>query len=297
MLLAAGSLAGQTPAFEVASIKASEPVTPAMVASGKLHVGMKIDAKRVDIGNMSLMQLICKAYDVKTYQVSGPSWMQSVGLTGQRFDIVANLPEGATKEQVPQMLQNLLAERFKLAIHKESKEQAVYALVVGKGGPKIKPSEPPPTSPDGTAPNPAVSGSNSVSITQGKGGATVSDGTGKSQKMTPSPDGKSMRLDITGATLAELAEGLSPLTDHPVVDMTGLTGKFDMTLDISMQELMNVARAAGAAVPPPPTGDAASDPGNTVFTAVQALGLKLEPRKTPTTFIVVDRVEKMPTEN
>ena len=296
-LLAAGSLAGQTPAFEVASIKPSEPVTPAMVASGKLHVGMKIDAKRVDIGNMSLMQLICKAYDVKTYQVSGPSWMQSVGLSGQRFDIVANLPEGATKEQVPQMLQTLLAERFKLTVHKESKEQAVYALVVGKGGPKIKPSEPPPAAPDGTAPNPAVTGSNSVSITQGKGGATVSDGTGKSQKMTPSPDGKSMRLDITGATLAELAEGLSPLTDHPVVDMTGLAGKFDMTLDISMQELMNVARAAGAAVPPPPAGDAASDPGNTVFTAVQALGLKLEPRKTPTTFIVVDRVEKMPTEN
>ena len=297
LLLAAGSLAGQTPAFEVASVKASEPVTPAMVASGKLHVGMKIDAKRVDIGNMSLMQLICKAYDVKPYQVSGPSWLQSIGLTGQRFDIVANIPEGATKEQVPQMLQGLLAERFKLAIHRESKEQAVYALVTGKGELKIKPTAPPPAGPEGTAPNPAVTGSNSVSITQGKGGATVSDGTGKSQKMIPSPDGKSMRLEITGATLAELAEGLSPMTDHPVVDMTGLAGKYDMTLDISMQELMNVARAAGAAVPPPPTGDAASDPGNTVSMAVQAIGLKLDPRKVPTSFIVVDHIEKMPTEN
>ena len=268
-----------------------------MIASGKLHVGMKIDAKRVDIGNMSLMQLICKAYDVKPFQVSGPSWLQSLGLAGQRFDIVANIPEGATKEQVPQMLQGLLAERFKLAIHRESKEQAVYAMVVGKGELKIKPTAPPPAAPDGTAPSGSVTGSNSVSITQGKGGATVSDGTGKSQKMIPSPDGKSMRLEITGATLAELAEGLSPLTDHPVVDMTGLSGKYDMTLDISMQELMNVARAAGAAVPPPPTGEAASDPGNTVAMAVQAVGLKLDARKIPTSFIVVDHIEKMPTEN
>ena len=61
------------PAFEVASVKPSEPVTPAMVASGKIHVGMKIDGKRVDIGNFSLMQLICKAYDVKSYQVTGPA--------------------------------------------------------------------------------------------------------------------------------------------------------------------------------------------------------------------------------
>src|ERR1035438_4785625 len=137
-LLAAGSLLGQAPAFEVASVKPSEPITPAMVASGKLHAGMKIDGKRVDIGNASVMQLICRAYDVKSYQVSGPSWMQAAGLTGQRFDIVANLPEGATKEQVPQMLQGLLAERFKLAIHRDSKDQAVYAMVVAKGGAKIK---------------------------------------------------------------------------------------------------------------------------------------------------------------
>jgi uncharacterized protein (TIGR03435 family) len=260
---------------------------------------MKIDGKRVDIGNYSLIQLICKAYDVKPYQVSGPAWLQTAGagIAGQRFDIIANLPEGATKEQVPQMLQNLLAERFKLVIHRESKDQAVYAMVIGKGGLKMKGFEAPAAATDGSGPNPAVTGSSSVSINQTKSGAVVSDGTGKQQKMTPSPDGKSMRLEITGATLAELAEGLSPMTDHPVVDMTGLPGKYDMTLDISMQELMNVARAAGAAVPPPPTGDAASDPGNTVAMAVQAIGLKLDPRKVPTAFIVVDHIEKMPTEN
>jgi uncharacterized protein (TIGR03435 family) len=298
MVLAAGSLPGQTPTFEVASIKPSEPVTPALVAAGKLHVGMKVDAKRVDIGNFSLMQLICKAYDVKTYQVSGPGWL----LTGQRFDIVANLPEGATKEQVPQMLQGLLAERFKLAIHRDSKDQAVYAMVVGKSGLKIKESEPAPASPDGSAPNPAITGSSSVSITQTKGSAVVSDGQGKQQRMTPSPDGKSMRLEASGITLAELAEGLSPLADHPIVDMTGLAGKYQVTLDISMQDIMNAARAAGAAVPagggdPSKPADLASDPGGSIFTAVQSLGLKLESRKAPMSLVVVDRVEKMPTEN
>ena len=302
-LLAAGSLLGQTPAFEVASIKPSEPITPAMVASGKLHAGMKIDGKRVDIGNFGMMQLICKAYDVKTYQVSGPSWLQGAGLAGQRFDIVANLPEGATKEQIPQMLQALLAERFKLAIHRDSKDQAIYAMVVGKGPLKIKESGAPPAAPGGEPPNPAVTGSSSVSVSQTKTGAVVSDGTGKTQKMIPSPDGKSMRFEISGATLAELAEGLTPMADHPIVDMTGLTGKYDVTLEISIQDLMNAARAAGAAVPAAPAADpskpaeAASDPGGSLFTAIQSLGLKLEPRKSPMTFIVVDHVEKMPTEN
>ena len=302
ILLAAGSLPGQTLSFEVASVKPSEPITPAMVASGKLHAGMKIDGKRVDIGNFGLIQLICKAYDVKTYQVSGPSWMQAAGLAGLRFDIVANLPEGATKEQVPQMLQSLLAERFKLAIHRESKDQAVYAMVVAKGGPKIQEAEAPAAAPDAPAPNPAVTGSSSVSISQTKGSAVVSNGAGVQQKMTPSPDGKSMRLEMSGFTMAEFAEGLTPLVDHPIVDMTGMTGKYQATMDISMQDLLNAARAAGAAVPaaaadPSKPADAASDPGGSIFTSIQALGLKLEARKSPMTFIVVDHVEKMPTEN
>ena len=302
-------LPGQTPAdapvFEVASIKPSEAITPAMVAAGKIHVGMKIDGVRVDIGNFPLMQLICKAYDVKPYQVKGPGWL----LTGQRFDIVANLPHGATKEQVPQMLQALLAERFKLAIHQNTKEQAVYAMVVGKSGIKMKESQQPAlpdgAAPDGAGPNPAVTGSSSVSISQTKGGAVVSDGQGRQQKMSVSPDGKMMRMEASKISMADLAEGLSPISDHPIVDMTGLKGNYEVTLEISMQEIMAAARAAGAAIPAAAPGggdagkpaDAASDPGGSLFTAIQSLGLKLEPRKTPLTMIVVDRVEKMPTEN
>lgn len=300
VILAAASLTAQTPAFEVASIKPSQPVTPAMVQSGKLHMGMKIDAARVDIGYFGLMQLICKAYDVKAYQVSGPNWLTA----GQKFDIVASLPQGATKEQVPQMLRALLADRFKLKLRQETKETPVYAMVVGKGGLKMKESAPAPVA-DPDAPKTAATGSNSVSISQTKGGATVSDGEGTQQKMSMGADGKSMHLEITHVTTAKLAESLSPMVDRPIVDLTGLTGYYDLGLDIAMADLMNAARAQGAAVPASAPGgstsgnpaDAASDSGGSVFTAIQAAGLKLEPRKSPLAMVVIESVEKMPTEN
>src|SRR6476660_8570560 len=131
--LAAVAAFGQQPAFEVASIRSAAQTTPELVASGKLHVGMKIDAGRVDIGFFSLRELIPLAYDVKPFQVVGPDW-----LSAQRFDILAKMPDGATKEQVPAMLRALLEERFKLVVHRESKEQPVYSLEVAKNGPKFK---------------------------------------------------------------------------------------------------------------------------------------------------------------
>jgi uncharacterized protein (TIGR03435 family) len=177
--------------------------------------------------------------------------------------------------------------------------------VVGKGGIKMKESEPEPKPAEGEEPKPAVTGSSSVTISQNKaGGATVSDGSGRSQKMSMSPDGKSMRMEASRISMAELAEGLSPMTDHPVIDMTGLKGNYQVTLEISMADIMAAARAAGVAVPagapggdPGKPGEAASDPSGSIFNAVQLLGLKLEPRKSSMTTIVVDKVEKMPTEN
>src|ERR1700761_4640437 len=136
-LFAAGIAFAQTaaPSFEVATIKPAPPLDPAKIAAGKLHIGMKIDAGRVDIGFMSIADLIRTAYEVKSYQVSGPDWMNT-----ERFEILAKIPEGGAKEQVPGMLKTLLQERFKLAVHKESKDHSVYALVVGKGGSKLKES-------------------------------------------------------------------------------------------------------------------------------------------------------------
>ena len=101
------------------------------------HVGMKIDAARVDIGYWSIKQLILRAYGLSPSQASGPDWMDSL-----RFDILAKLPEGATQDQLPEMLQWLLVERFGLVAHGETKDLPGYALVLGKGGPKMKPAVP-----------------------------------------------------------------------------------------------------------------------------------------------------------
>ena len=91
------------------------------------------DPGQITYSNVSLKQVLTNAYGIKSYQISGPKWLDS-----ERFDIVAKIAMGSTKEQFQMMLQNLLAERFKLAVHHETKELPIYALVVGKGGPKLK---------------------------------------------------------------------------------------------------------------------------------------------------------------
>jgi len=298
VVLAAAPLWGQpTPAFEVASIKPSEPITAAMVQSGKLHVGMRIDGARVDIGNFRLLQLIMKAYDVKMYQVQGPPFLTS----GQAFDIVANLPEGATKEQVPAMLQKLLADRFKLKVRIENEQRPVYAMVVAEGGAKLKST----STADETGQTAGVSGSSTASVNINKGGGgTVSDGAGHKQTVTPTPDGKYLHFDSSGLTMDELADGLSPLTEEPIVNATNLKGKYDVAFDISMAEVMEVQRrfggpgaqaAAGAA--DPSKAPEASEPGGSIFTALKAMGLKLERRKEPMKRIIVEQCEKMPSDN
>jgi uncharacterized protein (TIGR03435 family) len=308
LIITAGVLFAQTtPQFEVASIKPAGSIT-AQAASGKLHVGMNIDAARVDIGSMSLMELICKAYDVKPHQVSGPDWMRSA-----RFDILAKMPEGASKDQVPQMLQGLLTDRFKLTFHRDNKEQPIYALVVGKGGPKLK------ESPAETAPAPAaddekkdksaiVIGSDKgpVSITRDGQGAVVKGGPMGTTRVSMGPNG-AMHMEADRMTMSGFADMLSRFTDHPVIDMTELTGTYQVAIDVSMDEIRNAARAAGMTLPPQgpggaeagkPPSDAASDPtGTSLYATVQQLGLKLEARKSALGMLVVDHAEKLPTEN
>jgi uncharacterized protein (TIGR03435 family) len=297
LVLAAGAAVGQTATFEVASVKPAAPLDRSQILSGQMHVGMKIDAARVDIGFMSLAELIRVAYRVKPYQISGPDWMAS-----ERFDVLAKLPEGASREQVPEMLQALLAERFKLTVHRESKEHAVYALVVGKNGPKLKESAPDADAPaanDDVNPQVRLSGrgeNTSVSITGGGIGTA---------HMSMGPNG-TMHLEAPKMNMVALTDTLSRFFDRPVVDLTELKGTYQVELDLSMEDLRNAARSAGlmglgmgggrdGARPP---SDAASDPGGlSIFAAVQQLGLKLEPRKAPLDLIVIDHLEKTPTEN
>jgi len=299
-LLLAGVAWAQAPAaapvFEVATIKPAEAPNMAQISAGKIHIGMKIEAGRVDAGFMSLGDLIRAAYKLKSYQLTGPDWMNS-----QRFDVLAKMPEGATKEQVPDMLKSLLAERFKLTVHKESKEHSIYALIVGKGGSKLKESPP-----DAVVAADAPPAAGTMSIRQnGDGrGATISTPGDGTVKTSMGADGN-MHLEMSKMDMAKFAETISRFVDRPVIDETGLTGNYQVVLDLSMADMMRVARVAGAAIPAGPmaagggAADTASDPGGggSVFTAVQAMGLKLEPRKETIDTFVVDHLEKTPTDN
>ena len=115
--------------------------------------------------------------------------------------------------------------------------------------------------------------------------------------MAAGPNG--MHVELKNMTIASMLDWLSRFTDRPVVDQTGLAGRYDLALDVSRDEMINAARAAGMVVDAARRApEAATDPGgDSVFGSVQKAGLKLEPRRLPLTLLVVDRLDKTPTEN
>ena len=124
------------PAFEVASVKPSPPL-PHDFAGGLAQLGssgVKINPVRADFIRVSLTDLIARAYRVSSFQISGPDWMNTA-----HFDIFAKLPDGASTNSVPEMLQTLLADRFKLTMQRAEKEFSVYVLALGNGGSKLAP--------------------------------------------------------------------------------------------------------------------------------------------------------------
>lgn len=259
------------PEFEVASIKPSAPMRP-----GQMFIRMGADAGMLRYTNVALRDCIRVAYRVKDFQVQGPDWLGSA-----RFDIVAKLPEGSSEDQVPEMLQTLLAERFKLTVHRETKEHAIYALIAGKDGPKLKPAEVAASDP------PAAGGG------EPRGG--------------PPRGAVMMQVDSAGAhlkapavTLGQLAEMISRFSERPILDMTGIQGRYDFDLVFAPETTIGL-REFGGRMPPQggqrPPAEAPAEPAGSIYDSVQRYGLKLEPRKAPLEVVVVDHIEKEPTEN
>jgi uncharacterized protein (TIGR03435 family) len=253
--------------FEVASIKPADPQP-----MGRISVGMSTDAGMLRYTNVSLKDCIRVAYRVKDFQVEGPDF---IGDT--RFNITAKLPEGASEKQVPEMLQALLADRFKLTLHRETKDHAIYALVADKGGAKLKPAEVPTGD---AAPQPGSGG---------RGGGRGS------MMMSMGPDG--LHAKAASATLAGLGEMLSRFADRPIVDMTGIQGQYDFDLQFTPENMRGMPGGGMHGGPGGPGGEAPAESGGTIFDAVQKYGLKLEPRKAPMEILIVDHMEKAPTEN
>jgi len=266
-VLVYGQSADSKPEFEVASIKPSAPLRDRPVFT-RSNGGPGTDyPTRITIENYLLRSLISQAYQVEFAQVSGPDW-----LTTEKFDIAAKVPAGATKKQVPVMLQNLLAERFHLTIHREKKEGPVYDLVVAKNGPKFKES-----------PRSLASQNSSeqplARLRLGPDGFPAL-GNGRGYRMAIMNNRAAARF--TDASMTQLAALLQGQLDHPVTNATGLTGKYDFNLQWVTDGLA-------------PLGD---DPGPPLMVAVQEqLGLKLEQKKGFVDIIVVDHIDKVPTEN
>lgn len=266
MAVAAGLCQAQT-RFEVASVKLS-PMPPT-------HMAYTMNDSTVDFGALSLKFLIQTAYRMEPYQIVSPDWMATT-----RFDILAKLPAGANKTQIPEMLQALLAERFGLTVHRESKEQQVYALVVGRDGPKLK---------DGAANN---SHPDLAKFLEGRRLLSKIDTEDGFWTMTQIDEHRF--FDAPRMTMPELARTLKDYFDDPVVDLTGLTGAYRVSLEVPTVRQMRAAQNASATA-----AGVASDPdgGISVFASVQKLGLALEHRKAPVEHLVVDHAEKAPTEN
>lgn len=283
--LASAAMFAQTPQprveFEVASIRPSDPVLSAADAS---KIGLHIDGAQVNLGKLSLNDYLGMAYKVKLYQISGPDWMAS-----ERFDINAKLPAGSKGEQIPEMLQTLLTDRFGMKFHREMKDFPVYALVVEKTGLKMKESPPEPG--DSSGERKSFDVSTSVSQT----GTTINYGNGMYIMFGNNAfEGKK----VPGFAIAEM---LARFVDRPVVDTTELKGNYDFKMQFAPEDfiamMMRGAVAAGIALPPEALKLIDASNGDSLFTALETLGLKLEQRKAPIDVLVIDHIEKAPSDN
>lgn len=274
------------PEFEVASIRPSGPQPPST-----LGIGLHIDGAQVTFNYLALRDYIAMAYDLKNYQISGPEWLAST-----RFDIAAKVPAGTSRDQVRPMLQSLLEDRFQMKTHRDTKEFAVYALVVAKGGPKMKESPLDPESADSSgAADPGRSGGVNITAQGGRGGVNVNYGRGASISFANNKfDGRKLSMRI-------FTEWLGRFMDRPVVDMTDLKSTYDITLDFTPEDytamMIRSAIAAGVVLPPQAMQLLQGASGDSLFAAVETLGLKLDSRKAPLEVLVIDKMEKMPTEN
>jgi len=245
------------PAFDVASVKRN--------ASGGTNVRSSTLPNGAYVAtNAPLRSIILMAYRLRPYQlIGGPAWLDS-----DRFDINARAPEQVPSSDLLLMVRRLLAERFALATHGETREQSIYALVLARSdsrlGPGLRVSTTMCPAPPGAAavpPQPAQRPPCGITMNTSKG--TLVDG---------------------GRTMAELAAALAMFAiDRPIVDRTGVSGRFEIDLEWTPQVLQSTAPDGGAAT--------ASD-GPSIFTALTSqLGLRLQSTRGPVEVLVIDRVE------
>jgi uncharacterized protein (TIGR03435 family) len=271
LVLATTAFCAQPTNFEVASLKRVEPDEMQRLAAAELRgqdTGVRVgwwggpgsnDPERFTAEYVSLARLISRAYDLKPYQFGPPDWM---GI--ERYNLNAKLAPGVREEQFRLMLRNLLAERLDLKVHWETKEMPVYELVVGKGEPKFEEAA--------GKPRPAVR------LPEGYPTLPLGEEPALSVER-----GRAVRR-ARGESIEETAAFCSDYLRRPVIDATGLKGRYDFTLYwVQNPSLLPSDAETGPSLPE----------------AIQVqLGLKLEPDKRgPVRILVIDHSEKVPREN
>ncbi len=240
--------------FEAAVLRPSGPRSSDSPAGGRPVGGPGTSSPgRVSYPRFLLQQLLMQAFGVQLDQISGPDW-----LSAERFDITANIRRGATAEEVNVMLQNLLTERFKLALHHATKDGEVYQIGLAKGGSKLKEALP--------------------------------LAKGERQGMEASSVNGTQRKKCRACSISDLVRGVSG-TGIRIVDKTGLTGKYDFSLEY----------VASLVPGPSPKLSALQIQGNAgpdlILALEQQLGLKLEKGRAAVDLLVIDHIEKTPADN
>ena len=264
--------------FEVASLKSVslEPGKPITMMGFDGGPGTD-DPGRLVSYYTTLKMILTRAYDLKSFQIVGPAWLDS-----ERYDIVAKVPPGATSGQVNIMLQNLLADRFKLSAHRDRKDLPLYALIVGKDELKLKAAGSAPAEGPPPGPKPGADGFPALPPGALAAGPIILFRNGKA------------RLQARGATIQQLANSLTGQLDRLVADETNLKGHFDIDLYWTPES----TRVSGGPPPESNSQAVAPDPASPLFSAIrEQLGLRVVSKKGPVDVIVVDHMERTATGN
>jgi uncharacterized protein (TIGR03435 family) len=280
LFTANGQLPPASPRFEVASVKRAIPrPNPLEAMLGRdpdddrgFDGGPGTeDPERINYRGVTLNALVARAYNVKSFQISGPGW-----LTTEQYEILAKVPRATDIGALKLMLQQLLGERFQLSLHREVKVMPVYRLTVAKSGPNLKSSvEELPTYEDDAARMAAV---------RERSRAMMEASKAEVKRLDPGQNGAGFSL--FRATVADLAQKLSSKLDRPVVDTTQLNGRYNFKLTW----IEDTAHS--------PATDSGARPGPALFTAIgEQLGLKLESGRQEFQVLIIDKALKIPTSN
>jgi bla regulator protein blaR1 len=296
------------PTFEVASVKLADKCGNEYSPRPGMRMAISTGPSFKPGGTYStcapLRSIIMEAYDIRfpMQPSGGPDWSEN-----DRYQIDAKAGNNATKEQMRLMLQSLLEERFKLKFHRENRESPVYYLVAAKGGPKLQPAKDEQGNLITTLPPPPSE--NMSQEEQKKMIEKMSQGVqpGSLPKSPPGTFSMSMlmsgnsyqaTLNASASSMDKFASQLTFNAGRRVIDKTGITGFYDISLHFTMDPQMSggmIRIMPSGEGGPTPTAEAPSGP--TLFTALQEqLGLKLEADKAPLEYFIIDSVEK-PSEN